>query len=121
MELFDYLKSFESCCDIETLKKVTEERSSWPLRKNTQELWSQLSSLPSPLNQPKFNANGPEIKIGEREDLSTVQFNQLYDKLKDLIPWKKGPFDLFGIKVDGEWRSDFKWARIEKALGPLTN
>ena len=62
-----------------------------------------------------------EVKIGEKEDLSTVQFNQLYDKLKDLIPWKKGPFDLFGIKIDGEWRSDFKWARIEKALGPLTN
>ena len=33
MGIFDYLKSFENCCDIEPLKKVTEERSSWLLEK----------------------------------------------------------------------------------------
>ncbi|MHC5156775.1 MAG: tRNA 5-methoxyuridine(34)/uridine 5-oxyacetic acid(34) synthase CmoB, partial [Planctomycetota bacterium] len=27
-------------------------------------------------------------------------------------PWRKGPFELFGVKVDTEWRSDLKWARL---------
>ena len=32
--------------------------------------------------------------------------------LRELIPWRKGPFHLFGIDVDSEWRSDLKWSRI---------
>ena len=32
--------------------------------------------------------------------------------LRELIPWRKGPFHLFGVDVDSEWRSDLKWSRI---------
>jgi len=32
--------------------------------------------------------------------------------LKGLMPWRKGPFNLFGVAVDAEWRSDWKWARL---------
>lgn len=27
-------------------------------------------------------------------------------------PWRKGPFDFFGIHIDTEWRSDLKWERV---------
>lgn len=39
--------------------------------------------------------------------------------LAGLHPWRKGPFELFGVHVDSEWRSDWKWQRIAGALGPL--
>ena len=39
--------------------------------------------------------------------------------LKALSPWRKGPFDLPGVTIDAEWRSDLKWARIEPAVAPL--
>lgn len=39
--------------------------------------------------------------------------------LKSLIPWRKGPFDLGGVTIDAEWRSDRKWARVAPALDPL--
>jgi tRNA (mo5U34)-methyltransferase len=29
-------------------------------------------------------------------------------QLKGLMPWRKGPFDVHGIKLDAEWRSDMK-------------
>jgi len=32
--------------------------------------------------------------------------------LQGLMPWRKGPFNLFGVAVDAEWRSDWKWARL---------
>ena len=32
--------------------------------------------------------------------------------LRELIPWRKGPFHLCGIDIDSEWRSDLKWSRI---------
>ena len=39
--------------------------------------------------------------------------------LKNLIPWRKGPFNLCGREIDAEWRSDLKWDRIAPALGDL--
>jgi tRNA (mo5U34)-methyltransferase len=36
----------------------------------------------------------------------------LKDKLMQFHPWRKGPFDLFDIYIDTEWRSDLKWARL---------
>ena len=40
--------------------------------------------------------------------------------LMALAPWRKGPFELFGLTVDAEWRSDLKWARVAPHLRPLT-
>ena len=37
---------------------------------------------------------------------------RLESALRELIPWRKGPFHLFGIDIDSEWRSDLKWSRI---------
>lgn len=47
---------------------------------------------------------------------SAAEQRQLEQALKELIPWRKGPFDLFGIQVDSEWRSDQKWARLAPHL-----
>jgi tRNA (mo5U34)-methyltransferase len=39
----------------------------------------------------------------------------------DLHPWRKGPFKLFDLEIDTEWRSDWKWDRIEPHIQPLDN
>ena len=39
--------------------------------------------------------------------------------LLKLSPWRKGPFDLGGVHIDAEWRSDLKWARVKDAIAPL--
>jgi len=36
--------------------------------------------------------------------------------LQALIPWRKGPLRLGGIDVDTEWRSDWKWKRVQSHL-----
>jgi tRNA (mo5U34)-methyltransferase len=41
---------------------------------------------------------------------------QLKSALQGLIPWRKGPFELFGVHVDSEWRSDWKWQRVAPYL-----
>ncbi|WP_373388770.1 tRNA 5-methoxyuridine(34)/uridine 5-oxyacetic acid(34) synthase CmoB [Pseudomonas alcaligenes] len=40
----------------------------------------------------------------------------LQTALQGLIPWRKGPFELFGVHVDTEWRSDWKWSRVAPHL-----
>jgi tRNA (mo5U34)-methyltransferase len=39
--------------------------------------------------------------------------------LMALRPWRKGPFEIRGITVDAEWRSNLKWDRIRAAVGSL--
>jgi len=36
--------------------------------------------------------------------------------LKRLHPWRKGPLELGGIRIDTEWRSDWKWNRLAPHL-----
>ncbi len=36
-----------------------------------------------------------------------------------LIPWRKGPFRLFDLELDAEWRSDAKWDRLAAELPDL--
>ena len=39
--------------------------------------------------------------------------------LKQLAPWRKGPFLIQGIDIDSEWRSDMKWDRLKNNITPL--
>ena len=41
--------------------------------------------------------------------------------LLQLSPWRKGPFEVAGIHIDTEWRSDLKWQRLQDKIAPLTN
>lgn len=40
----------------------------------------------------------------------------LKSALQGLIPWRKGPFHLFDVHIDTEWRSDWKWSRVAPHL-----
>ena len=45
------------------------------------------------------------------------------DRLRELLmglhPWRKGPLTLGDVRIDTEWRSDWKWARLKNAIAPL--
>ena len=43
----------------------------------------------------------------------------LRETLMQLHPWRKGPFELFGLHIDTEWRSDWKWQRLLAGLDDL--
>jgi tRNA (mo5U34)-methyltransferase len=45
--------------------------------------------------------------------------HQIRDALMALHPWRKGPYELAGVFVDTEWRSDWKWDRLAPALESL--
>lgn len=64
------------------------------------------------LDQPAVTA------VGEAPLPATVS-EQLRQALLQLCPWRKGPFELFGIHIDTEWRSDWKWERLRRAIAPL--
>lgn len=61
------------------------------------------------------------ITIGNAEEINQDTRKQLNLAFKRLCPWRKGPYSLFGIEIDTEWRSDWKWDRLIDHIKPLQN
>ena len=59
------------------------------------------------------------VGIGRTQDLDAAQHHTLEQALRQLHPWRKGPFCLFGLHIDSEWRSDWKWQRLHLHIQPL--
>jgi len=54
------------------------------------------------------------IRVGpDRDDAQQRRW------LMQLHPWRKGPFRFFGTMIDTEWRSDWKWQRLQPFLPDL--
>ncbi len=59
------------------------------------------------------------VRIGRAEDTDDAGRAALRAALETFIPWRKGPFELFGVRIDTEWRSDWKWQRVAPHLSSL--
>lgn len=55
------------------------------------------------------------------EDLTDRQRLGIENLLRNLMPWRKGPYSLYGTHIDTEWRSDWKWDRVLPHISPLTH
>ena len=66
------------------------------------------------------DCSGDTIIIGAPDEISGHQRQQLTEYLRAFMPWRKGPFSVFGIEIDAEWRSDRKWRRVLPELPDLT-
>lgn len=80
-----------------------------------------LDLLPRlPEAQPSCLAlDSGRVTIGASADLDASRHAELMGVLKELRPWRKGPFSLFGIEIDSEWRSSLKWDRLKEHITPL--
>jgi len=58
------------------------------------------------------------VSIGIAADTTDTE-QAITAALMHLHPWRKGPFELFGVHIDTEWHSDWKWARLQNAITPL--
>ena len=61
------------------------------------------------------------VQIGRAEDISKADREKVYSVMQSIKPWRKGPFEVFGIEIDAEWRSERKWNRVLPSLPSLEN
>lgn len=80
-----------------------------------QKRWESGYQLLPDTKATSYSLDQPTLKIGVKNDLSQVCYspNDLKSALKHFHPWRKGPISFFDLLVDTEWRSDWKWKRIE--------
>jgi len=65
-----------------------------------------------------YDFNNSAVTIGSPDDTDMEQA-ETTAALRQMHPWRKGPFKLFGVHIDTEWRSDWKWDRLKDAISPL--
>ena len=71
-----------------------------------------LAQLPK-LTPDHLDLRAPCLAIGSAAQLDEADRQALSATLMAFHPWRKGPFCPYGIHLDTEWRSDWKWARLE--------
>lgn len=81
--------------------------------------WLQvLENLPQ-IPAEEIHLASPRVGASSSQTPDTALIEQLRSDLQALHPWRKGPFELFGVHIDTEWRSDWKWDRVAGAIDSL--
>ncbi len=121
--MIDYSDLFEGAADEPALKWIPnllpELKSSF-IHGDFAEWEKLLNSFPD-LVPGRIDFNSDTVTIGSENEIDLHTKNLIYSNLKQLAPWRKGPFDLFGNFIDAEWKSNLKWNRLGKAISPLEN
>ncbi|SMM99910.1 tRNA (5-methoxyuridine) 34 synthase [uncultured Candidatus Thioglobus sp.] len=79
-------------------------------------------------NIPRWEAAISEIKKNDKGvvdyqapylSINSNNNTELQQALKQLMPWRKGPYQIGDLQLDSEWRGDMKWHRVLPHIQPL--
>lgn len=85
------------------INAIRTERQKWMTWKNIAPLREAIDQLPDISATVSLN-NTVTLKSDQVVDLDALE-----KTARLMMPWRKGPFDLFGLFIDTEWRSDQKY------------
>ncbi|WP_456323485.1 tRNA 5-methoxyuridine(34)/uridine 5-oxyacetic acid(34) synthase CmoB [Hydrogenimonas sp.] len=88
------------------IDNIIKERQSWLKWKNIVPVREAMNELP--------NISDATLVLGdwitlESSSVTAEQKESIMRVAKMMMPWRKGPFDLFGVKIDSEWQSFKKY------------
>ena len=104
----------------DVIRQVNAEKQQWLAQpkkgfRRYRDLWDPVRHLRAGWH----DFAGDVVRIGRPEELSPSEREQVQRLLRGLMPWRKGPFSIFGIDIDAEWRSERKWNRFRPEFPPL--
>lgn len=102
----------------DALAPLRAEREAWLGRASVRPLVEAVRPLAG-IRTEVFSGWGDAVGIGAAGELDEEQQLLLNNALRAFIPWRKGPFTIFGTELDAEWRSCRKWDRLVPELPAL--
>lgn len=102
---------------LQTLEPSVEHAFNSPRHGELDKWLAMLDNLPN-LKATSFDLLS-KVRIGDSTDSDENSRELLEQDLRMLMPWRKGPFSLFGIEIDTEWHSDWKWDRVQPHIANL--
>ena len=98
----------------DALREATLARAAEPSHGAAQRWFTALAALPR--IDCTAHLDVAAVRAVANAPLTIAQRRQIESALRGLEPWRKGPFELAGVTIDAEWRSDWKWQRIAAHL-----
>jgi len=113
-ELISFLKKFDDEKNNYFSSKYHGDYTKWQAAlKKLHELYPQQSK------NGNFDISSDTIRISNKGNLSDSSSKEFVSTLKQFMPWRKGPYEIGGIHIDTEWRSDWKWQRLQDHISDL--
>jgi tRNA (mo5U34)-methyltransferase len=82
------------------LNEIRQDRQKWMTWKNIAPLREVIDNLQD---------TQCEVKLGNTIKISGKYTNDILNEAKKLMPWRKGPYELFDTFIDAEWQSNIKY------------
>ncbi|HHA18263.1 MAG TPA: tRNA 5-methoxyuridine(34)/uridine 5-oxyacetic acid(34) synthase CmoB [Methylophaga sp.] len=118
--LYQTLSELKAEAWVEILPQQLEQAFDLNSHGSAADWFDTIEQLPA-VKPVTSELNAGVVKIGDISDLDENRHAALKQQLETFHPWRKGPYDLFGIHIDTEWRSDWKWDRLKDHIKPLSN
>ena len=118
-DFISYIQNSRLRAWAETLPAQIEAGLSTQRYGDLPDWYEALNSLPTVTpSQLDFKSS---VTLGQASDIDAPTQEKVEHAFRALIPWRKGPFDVFGTHIDTEWRSDWKWDRLLPHISSLEN
>lgn len=115
----DLLTSFPKA-KTNRLRSLLAEKSLWVHQEKKGFLrYRSLLQAVQHLRASSCDFSSDVVRIGMDSDVTPDEQRLVYQTLRGFMPWRKGPFSVFGIDIDAEWRSERKWNRLIPELPDL--
>ncbi len=122
--MFDYTSLYPLMLDSalekwsEQLPGVLQKLMAEGLAHGDVERWNKAVQQLPQLESFHIDLTADNLSISTQTE---IDMQQLEMTLKELKPWRKGPYQINDLLIDTEWHSDWKWQRIKDHLSPLKN
>lgn len=116
----NYFEHLPPSVDMDTIVSEHEKRQRWinQNKKGFLRYRNPYKAL-SEFTADVVDYGGDTVVIGDKNQLSPKENLLIRQNLQKFIPWRKGPFSVFGNSIDAEWRSERKWQRVAPVLPDL--
>lgn len=116
-ELYKALEKSDAAEWLNTLEQSVDRAFNSPRHGELDKWLAMLDNLPEikPSSIDLISA----VSIGTENDADKNIRDDLEKHLRLLMPWRKGPFSIFGLDINTEWHSDWKWDRVQPHISPL--
>ncbi len=121
MNKCDYLAELPTPHKEEILRRKKEHTRHLNSQKKGILRYRDLYDSVNHLKTDRLDFSKDVVQIGSADEISESEHEKVYNVMQGFKPWRKGPFGVFGIEIDAEWRSERKWNRVLPALPSLKN
>jgi len=113
------LKDFEKDCNMTHLSSICTSlvelsKQAFEVNNGNIPKWENAIANIQKIQPGQVSFKHPYVAINA--DANNAELTQA---LKQLMPWRKGPYQIGDLNLESEWRGDMKWDRLKDYIQPL--